>query len=48
MSVDKERSSGSTEHRLDQQKTNLDINKLMTQLGIHPDQWLQMETLRKK
>lgn len=47
MSVDKERGSGSTEQRLDQHKTNLDINKLMTQLGIHPDKWLHMEELRK-
>ncbi|EFU38639.1 hypothetical protein PVOR_28939 [Paenibacillus vortex V453] len=47
MSVDKERGSGSTEQQLDQQKTNIDIYKLMTQMGIHPDKWLQMEELHK-
>ncbi|EHB54407.1 MULTISPECIES: hypothetical protein [Paenibacillus] len=41
MSMDKERSSGSTEQKLDRPKTDLDIHKLMIQLGIHPEKWLQ-------
>lgn len=48
MSMDKDRSSGSTGQKLDRQQTNLDIMKLMAQLGIHPEKWLQFQERREE
>ena len=42
MNVEKETGSIQNERNLQPTKTNLDINKLLKQMGINPEKWLQL------
>lgn len=43
MNVEKETGSGHNERLSRNTKTDLDIYKLLDQMGIHPDKWLLLE-----
>ncbi|UNK17624.1 hypothetical protein MNQ98_24715 [Paenibacillus sp. N3/727] len=43
MNVEKEAGSGQNERQVQQTKTDLNIYKLLDQMGIHPDKWLQFQ-----
>lgn len=47
MNVEKETGSGHNERRSQNTKQDLDIYKLLNQMGIHPDKWLVLEEERK-
>lgn len=40
MNVENETELGQSEGQLQQTKMDLDIYKLLNQMGIHPDKWL--------
>ncbi|WP_158702688.1 hypothetical protein [Paenibacillus faecalis] len=48
MNVEKETGSGEFERQLQQTKTDLDIYKLLNQMGIHPDKWLEFQAKKEE
>lgn len=48
MNVEKETGSGQTDKLSQQIKTDLDIYRLLDQMGIHPDKWLLLQEEKKR
>ncbi|MFC7678306.1 hypothetical protein [Paenibacillus sp. GCM10028914] len=47
MNMEKETGSGGNERLSQHTKTDLDIYKLLDQMGIHPDKWLLLQEAKE-